>query len=117
MDDSPPVLDQAQLDELRDDLGSAFGGSVSAFLGSMHTGIDEMHGGLAAGDLAAVAQMAHRLKGSAGYLGTVAVSQHLSVLERLAKAGEAARVASQLDALATAFAAVEPHLRALVDES
>lgn len=117
MEPSQTVLDQAQLDELRDDLGDAFGGFVNSFLGAMHAGLDELRGGLAAGDLTVVAKTAHRLKGSAGYLGTVALAQHLAELERLARDGEAAGAASQVDVLATAFAAVEPHLRALSGET
>ena len=117
MNGPPPLLDEEQLDELRDDLGSGFAGFVKTFLGAMRVGMEELRSGLAAGDLEAVRQTAHRLKGSAGYLGTVDLARQLALLEDFVGTGDTASAASQVETLATAFAAVEPRLVACCEET
>lgn len=83
-----PPLDLGALAELEEDLGTAFGPFVQGFFASAPRDLDAGAAALDAGDGVAAANLAHRLKGTAGYLGAVALADCLGRLQHAAHGGD-----------------------------
>ena len=105
-------FDDEALEELRDDLGEAFDGFVDGFFANAASELAALEAGLARGDLDEAGERAHKLKGTAGYLGAAGLSDCLARLQRSAAAGdrdEAIRLAGEaVEALARLRAHVAP---------
>lgn len=97
--DDPPTLDRAAaLDRLGgdEDLLAEISG---LFLANAPRLLADLGRAVAAGDLAAVHQAAHALKGSAGYVGGQSTAAAAEVLERIGAAGDVAAAPAALAAL------------------
>lgn len=94
------TLDDDALEELEQDLGEAFTQFLNNFLEAMPHALDAVDAALSAGDGAAAAAHAHRMKGTAAYLGADALAACLGELQHAAEHGEPAHAlaarASQL---------------------
>ena len=106
------ILDEEALAELCEDLEDAFPGFVTGFLAGAEDALGDLGRALAAGDLAAVAQEAHRLKGTAGYLGAVRLGERLAALQQAGEARDAETAGKCLEAVRSALHEVAPLLRA-----
>ena len=112
MEQEQQDLDESQLAELREDLGDAFAGFVDGFR-EMARGLPaEIDADLARGALADAAARAHKLKGTAGYLGAVKVADSLARLQRAAETGDLEESRSLVTVLEGNLAALEPRLAA-----
>lgn len=87
---------------------------VSSFLTRSPERLDRLAGALERGDAAAVAEEAHRLRGSAANLGAEALAARCAQLDQDARAGRLDLAAGRLPAVREGYAEVEPILRALV---
>jgi HPt (histidine-containing phosphotransfer) domain-containing protein len=105
-------FDDEALEELRDDLGEAFDEFAAGFFANATAELQALQAGLAAGGLGEAAERAHKLKGTAGYLGAVGLSDCLAQLQRSAEAGDTERAgrlaAEAVDALARLRGHVAP---------
>ena len=80
-------VDLGRLDELRDmdpDSTAYLERAIDRFTGNLEGHVDDLRSAVRAGDIAALRFSAHRLAGSCGILGLVAVCEHLTALELLA---------------------------------
>jgi HPt (histidine-containing phosphotransfer) domain-containing protein len=111
MDASTVTLDTDALAELEQDLGEVFARFVSDFLDAMPTVLDALDAALSAGENAAAAAYAHRMKGTAGYLGAVALAVGLGELQRAAEQGEHARAHDFAARVRDLYSEVAPALR------
>lgn len=111
MDASIVTLDTDALAELEQDLGEVFAGFVSDFLDTMPTTLDAVDAALSAGDGTAAAAHAHRMKGTAGYLGAAALAAGLGELQRAAEQGEDARAHDFAARVRALYGEVAPVLR------
>lgn len=111
MDVSLVTLDTDALAELEQDLGEVFAGFVSDFLDAMPAALDAVDAALGAGNDAAAAAHAHRMKGTAGYLGAAALAAGLGELQRAAEQGEPARAHDFAARVRALYSEVAPALR------
>ena len=81
------TLDDDALEELEQDLGEAFTPFMNEFLDAMPRALDEVDAALSAADGAAAAAHAHRMKGTAAYLGAQALAAGLGELQHAAERG------------------------------
>jgi HPt (histidine-containing phosphotransfer) domain-containing protein len=110
MDASIVTLDSDALAELEQDLGEVFARFVSDFLDAMPTALDAVDAALSVGDDAAAAAHAHRMKGTAGYLGAAALAAGLGDLQRAAEQGEHARAHDFAERVRELYGEVAPAL-------
>lgn len=106
MRDGGPAVDPevlASLRELGDDAGdpAAFDGIVDAFLTSARESCAALQAAFAAGDAAAIARVAHRLRGGAASMGANPMAALARRLEDLALAGRLGDIAPDLGTLET----------------
>lgn len=91
-------FDEEALSELVEDMGESMGKFVNGFLMTLDETRSRMRLAVDAGRLAEVGDNAHRLKGTAGYLGAVELVQTLTDLQQhCADAGEPHRLEALLD--------------------
>ena len=99
------------LDEMRRDGSSLFDRASENFVEQAPGSLADIRAAVAAGDPAALASLAHRLRGSATNLGLPALGEAAGVLEEIGDAGSVdaadAAVAELRDALTDALAALE----------
>jgi HPt (histidine-containing phosphotransfer) domain-containing protein len=84
---------------------------MTVFQGKLAQDLATIAAQLTTGDLAAVNRAAHKIKGSRGSIGALALQAAASDLENAARAGEDARchaLAATLDAASRAFLAAAP---------
>jgi HPt (histidine-containing phosphotransfer) domain-containing protein len=91
---APDPIDEEALAELTEDLGDAMPEFVGGFLDSLQVAVEAMQTALARGDGAGLAGDAHRIKGTAGYLGA---TELVRVLQQLQDVGRAGAESGQLD--------------------
>ena len=106
------LVDRAALDEMRDTVGSE---TQTALLERFMTEADRTLESLSSGDqkdLTETAAQAHKLAGSAGVMGAVALRVALVAVETAAKRADRAGVASAIAALPAIWAATRPILQA-----
>jgi HPt (histidine-containing phosphotransfer) domain-containing protein len=77
----PHEFDQRALAELREDLGDSFAEFAVHFIATAHTALDQIDAALHRGDLAEAGTQAHSLRGTAGYLGAIAMCDALDALQ------------------------------------
>lgn len=75
------------------------------------TRIAGLHGALARGDLKAVEQIGHAIKGSSANLSLPALRDRASAIELAGKAGDATKARTNLDGLEKEFLRLQNHLR------
>lgn len=98
---SDEEFDDEALEELREDLGESFESFLRTFLETLEQGVNEMRGAAERGELRAVSEQAHALKGTAGYLGASRLSARLADLQRdAAEAATVEAVRALIDAVA-----------------
>ncbi len=110
---SDTILDMEALEELREDLEDAFDGFVQNFFGNARKALTDMDAALETGQAEQAGQLAHSLKGTAGYLGAVRLSARLEALQGMAKAGNhepmagvVAQVHKELEVLESALSRI-----------
>jgi HPt (histidine-containing phosphotransfer) domain-containing protein len=108
------VLDEDVLDELHEDLGAEFAAFVEGFLDGARRAMRAMEVAAADGDTAAVGAEAHKLKGTAGYLGAQELGQALGALQDAAENEEPGDLGVGLAGVAAALSRTEPALRAFL---
>jgi len=102
------LIDKALLSELGDMLGPRLDTVIETFVGHLSTYLGDVQQAVAAGDLAAVRGVAHKLKGGAGAIGATQLSDAAAALEHAAADGVADLVptlAARIPALAQATVA------------
>ncbi len=97
------ILDLQALQELREDLEDAFVAFVQNFLITGRESIAKINQCLLSGATEDARQIAHSLKGSAGYLGAVRLSAQLEGLQLMAAKGEADSMLGALQTLRNDF--------------
>lgn len=102
-----------QLRDLDDGRGAILREVVDVFLADAPARLVALRRHLAAGDLKALRETAHALKGAAGNLGLLAVQAACAELERHARSGALATCAPAVAEVERASAAGEALLRAL----
>jgi HPt (histidine-containing phosphotransfer) domain-containing protein len=105
-DDADP-LDRGKLDELGAMGPGLVRGVVTTFLDTLPERLAELRAAVARQDTEAVRALAHGVRGSAGYVGAVALADALALLEN----GDAARTAEHFAAVETELARVAAALR------
>ncbi|WP_323767035.1 hybrid sensor histidine kinase/response regulator [Marinovum sp.] len=96
----PDVVDAATLGEITELLGEArFHDKLAAFVSDATASLSAIDAAAAAGDLPALQAQAHRLAGSCGVFGAVALHGELQTLEALSKAGDRTAALAQAAAL------------------
>ena len=83
----PNEFDERALAELREDLGDSFAEFVAQFIATAQLALDEIDAALRRGDADEVVAQAHSLRGTAGYLGAVAMCRALDALQNGAQHG------------------------------
>jgi CheY-like chemotaxis protein/HPt (histidine-containing phosphotransfer) domain-containing protein len=99
---APPPRGEALVSELPTD-DPDFRAVVEEFVTRLHERLSAMRRGLAAGDLASLAQLAHWLKGTGGTAGFPAFTEPAGQLERVSRQGDsvqAAELIGQLERIA-----------------
>jgi HPt (histidine-containing phosphotransfer) domain-containing protein len=86
-DDLSEVCDRATLDELWAEGDSLLPALVGIFQTEVTKGLDELTRALAARDCAAVARIAHTLKGNAGIFGAIHMREMAANIDQAARAG------------------------------
>ena len=98
------VLDEAIIAELDSLEGAVLADLVALFFDEAPERLSELGGAVDRADTAAVARMAHTLKGNSSTLGAAHVARIAAELETAAKAGDLTPAAALLDALRGALA-------------
>ena len=83
------VCDRATLDELRAEGDNLLHDLVAVFLTELTKGLDQLAHALEVRDCAAIARIAHTLKGSAGTFGAARMHQMAARIEQAANGGQA----------------------------
>jgi HPt (histidine-containing phosphotransfer) domain-containing protein len=107
------VLDDAVLDELREDMEDEFGEVVEAFLDEVPGWLDSLTAALGKEDAEGVFQAAHAMKSSSGYMGATAMGHLAAQLERSGRERNLDGSDAMFAELCAEWAVVEPKLRAL----
>ena len=108
---SDPEFDDEALGELREDLEDDFDTFVATFLNALDEGVVAMRRAAADADFASVSESAHSLKGTAGYLGAVALVTRLAGLQRDARdAPDATSIQAQIDDITVLSSRLRDHL-------
>lgn len=111
--DALPVLDAAQIKDLRDlddGAGDVLASIVEVFVTQAVAQIAELKALVAAPDLVKVKDLAHGLKGASGNLGAGRLAMVCSGLEAAAKAEDGADLAAYVAAIDTEFSAARTAL-------
>ena len=107
-----PLVDVARLEENVAGDYDFIPHLIGLFEALVPTAVRDMEVALATDDLPALSDAAHKLKSSAGILGLTQLHALLSDIERLADAGQPARLPATVEAaVATAAAAVDELVR------
>ena len=77
----PHEFDERALAELREDLGDSYAEFVVHFVATARVALDQIDAALHRGDLAEAGAQAHSLRGTAGYLGAMAMCDALDALQ------------------------------------
>lgn len=102
-------FDEHALAELREDLGDSFAEFVVHFVATAQVALDQIDAALHRGDLAEAGAQAHSLRGTAGYLGAIAMCGALDALQDGAQHDAArADVVHNAAKARDAFVAVKP---------
>lgn len=110
-------FDEQVLGELREDMGEAMLEFVQAFLESLDETRLRMREALGVGRLDTVAESAHRLKGTAGYLGAVELVATLAEIQQRCRMGGPAQLVEPLvDRMEELDVAVRARLQPLAKE-
>jgi HPt (histidine-containing phosphotransfer) domain-containing protein len=80
-------FDDQAFAELREDMGGAFVDFVGQFVGSAQITLDAIDLALNDGNLVEAADQAHGLRGTAGYLGALAMGAHLDAVQQSVHTG------------------------------
>jgi len=110
------ILDKelvAELGGLAD--GQLLPSLTAIFAKEMPERLDELDAAVARSDLAAVARIAHLMKGSAGQMGACALAEHCRVVETAARSGDAPTVTAHLDGLREHYRRADLALAAYVE--
>ncbi len=95
-----PLLDAASLQRLREldpgDRNGLIGRVLDTFVNSLARHASELAQARAAGDAAALRQVAHTLKSSSASVGALELSQACAEVERLAREGQTAALVAPL---------------------
>lgn len=112
-----PLVDEACHEDLADALGAEeFHDLLRRLMSSLDDYAQRLDQAMAAGDAAAVATVAHAVKGAALNLGLIALGNAAKALEMAGKAGRVDALAALLAALYDARRRTEDHLRAALGE-
>jgi len=85
-----PLLDVFRVESVREIMGDGFAEIVGAFISSLPTTLAELRHTLAQGELETLGNTAHGLKGSAGNMGAIALTELAKRLEMAGKSKNAA---------------------------
>src|SRR5262249_55349594 len=110
-DRAGPVLDWMLLDQLRDEVGAGVLRDVVAmFLEKAPSVLATLRDAATRGDVGAIREAAHKLKGTCAMLGARALAERCAELERLSVTGSVPDAADRVSAIEAAYHAVEAAL-------
>jgi HPt (histidine-containing phosphotransfer) domain-containing protein len=115
--ETPGVLDETVLSQLREDLGGRdqVAQVVALFLQNTPRTLADLRGALSRGDLDAVRRGAHTIKGTSATLGARVLSERSVRLERQAREGQMHAAAASLSEIEDAWRGAEAALREEID--
>ncbi|MDP2870435.1 Hpt domain-containing protein [Methyloversatilis sp.] len=109
------VIDVARLDDLRALLGDALDDILRIWLNDAPAGLAAARSAWQAGEPDALIKVIHGLKGSAGNVGAIELSDTASILEqRLKRSGPALDLDAELAQLDTCYERAACHIRNLI---
>ncbi|MEA2683654.1 MAG: hypothetical protein QOK05_1982 [Chloroflexota bacterium] len=111
---SVAMLDESHLDEIRELGADQFSSLVQLFLGDSTTRVAAMHEAAGKGDIAALGDLAHSLKGSSGAFGIPVLADRSAELQEVAAAGDLAGARRLVDLIDHEFGLAEVALKAML---